>query len=816
MQIKQQVFEITIAALLHDIGKFMQRAEIPLSGRKMEDFLCPTIEGGRYSHQHVLWTNEFFELTKDFPFPFLIKGNDSVANLAAYHHRPSTKMQEIIRLADIIASGTDQQKYNDEDKPDFKEWYKRQRMYPVFEYMGMDDSVQINPIYRYELKPLESTCEACYPKTKENISPAEGMSIVTEYQKLWHDFLKDFQFCRRPNMNAFLISLYSVLEKFTWCIPDSITDRSDISLFDHLKTTAGLASVLYLYHADKIEEADLALNSPSKKTILLVGNLSGIQNYIFNINNVGVGGTAKRLRSRSFKLSVLSDIAAHKLLHAFGLSYVNCILSSGGKFYLMLPNVSNAGMIIEKCRKEFDDWCIANTNAEISVNLAYEAFTCNEIMDFNHALQKVNDMLRINKLRPFSSVLAEAGKWKSESFIFNHFRFKDNETLCKSCGRLPGTKHAEQTVLCRNCADDIQLGRELVASKGIEFFPDGRGDYRVFDCSFSMLNAEKSTESGAYLSRIFNDWNMPESQAPISGKYDAHYVPVFEKNQCEVCTKENCRERDTAQEGNTKFFSCIAQASHGEKSIGILKADADNMGLIFINGFRSEKGKSISRVAALSRLLDIFFTGRVDYLIRSDPGFRNIYTIYSGGDDLVVLGPWDAIIKFAFRLQEEFAKFTCCNKLFSISAGIATSRSRLPIHATVGAADELLDKSKKEVGVGSATKKNQCSILEDCFKWEKSKFLLNEAEKIFNLMDKKNISMAFARLLQSCGDDFLQYKTKGNVANLRFISILAYSIARNIKDSALKEWAYEFTDLSCKKLENLNFITNYAIKLKRS
>jgi len=57
--------EVTLGALLHDIGKFMQRAhgtiaDLPGRSREMDNVLCPLREG-RYSHKHILWTDAFFE-----------------------------------------------------------------------------------------------------------------------------------------------------------------------------------------------------------------------------------------------------------------------------------------------------------------------------------------------------------------------------------------------------------------------------------------------------------------------------------------------------------------------------------------------------------------------------------------------------------------------------------------------------------------------------------------------------------------------------------------------------------------------------------
>ena len=64
--------EVVTGALLHDIGKFVQRAFASLGalGWKtydMESTLCPKNKHQRYTHRHVLFTSAFFDLMKDDP-----------------------------------------------------------------------------------------------------------------------------------------------------------------------------------------------------------------------------------------------------------------------------------------------------------------------------------------------------------------------------------------------------------------------------------------------------------------------------------------------------------------------------------------------------------------------------------------------------------------------------------------------------------------------------------------------------------------------------------------------------------------------------
>ena len=52
--------EIVLAAWLHDVGKFAQRADVPeLYDKGLEGQYCKTTKDGRYTHQHVIYTEGF-------------------------------------------------------------------------------------------------------------------------------------------------------------------------------------------------------------------------------------------------------------------------------------------------------------------------------------------------------------------------------------------------------------------------------------------------------------------------------------------------------------------------------------------------------------------------------------------------------------------------------------------------------------------------------------------------------------------------------------------------------------------------------------
>jgi CRISPR-associated protein Csm1 len=816
------VYTVALAGLLHDVGKFMQRAETPLSSeaKNMEGTICPVYQG-RYSHKHVLWTSAFFDQFASHMHLGVTYSEDSIANLSAYHHKPSTKLQEIIQLADCLSSGSDRKK--DEECHNDREWYKKARMHSIFDYLHLEAKMNDTADYRYELDALDNDVENGFPTHIKKLNPKEGQKVVSGYADLWDDFKNELDGISTPNVDGFSIALLSLLEKYTWSIPSSTMDRPDISLFDHAKTTAAIAAALYCYHENKqdLSTVTLSTEDSTAKFRLLVGDLSGIQNYIFNIKNVGVGGTAKRLRSRSFYLSMLAEAASHKLLHAFNVPMTNLVIASGGKFYLLLPNTDNSEETIASVEREISGWLIDNLNGEIAINIASETFSCREMMDFNKVLKKTGDTLQQLKERAFASCLTNSDGWKEDAFVLDR-NFTDDEHLCPSCRKFPGThKQEEGIVLCLHCADDVRLGRELTNAVGVQFYrantSDNKKHYQLFgDYSFSVARSKADYSGDAYLVQQFNDWEFGQTSVSLRPRPFANYIPRFEADTCRYCQASNCGDKDNAELGYPRFFSCLAEASRGRKALGIFKADVDNLGLIFINGFRSENEKCISRITTLSRLLESFFTGRLDYLLRSE--FRDIYTVYAGGDDLLMLGPWEKVLQFSQRVRDEFRQFTCGNPAFTLSAGVALAKPRLPIYASIGFADALLDEAKQHTAIGSGEPKDQLATLGDIIKWNDYDKLHNEAEKLAGWLEERKISSGFIRQLHDSAEQFRAFKKTGETRHLRFVPMLAYAISRNLptRETELIAWAADLTNLTSSNLKNLMYMANFAIQTNRS
>ena len=178
---------------------------------------------------------------------------------------------------------------------------------------------------------------------------SEKENKTGDYEKLFADFVNTLK--KIPldqGFQAYLSSLVSVLEQYTYCIPSS-TYKSDpdISLYDHSITTAAIAQALW---ACCEENRNIPLGKQS--FLLFSAEFSGIQKYIFSGKTST--GTAKILRARSFHLQALTRSIILHTLDTLSLSPVAKIMDAGGKFILLLPDTPRTKVLMREIMQEIE------------------------------------------------------------------------------------------------------------------------------------------------------------------------------------------------------------------------------------------------------------------------------------------------------------------------------------------------------------------------------------------------------------------------------------------------------------------------------
>ena len=791
---------VILGALLHDVGKMLQRGSFGSLDTK---------------GQHPQVSSDFVSAFKDF-FSKVVDFDLFKILVQRHHENPNHFKKELLcqdapeeyRALCYLVSRADN--YSSSERGDKAETYqdfKTTPMVSIFSRIKLNK--ELPDQYRYRLNPLIP--ENAFPET---FYKYENNEVNEHLQNFGKDFKQFVENVTRIDFGTIFQNILTILLQYSWCIPSNTQeDIPDVSLFDHLKTTCAIATCLYQYHHPHFNEDEIK-NDKAEKFLLLVGDLSGIQNYIFNITHIWAGGVAKRLRARSFQLNIISEIISHKILHIFNLPLANILMASGGKFYILLPNTNTkeADDKIMSIKKEADFWFYENLNAEINVNIATMPLSGNDFEHYNNAMKRINQLLQQIKKKPFHSIVIKNGFWKDDMATLD-INFGEEEKLCKACKKFPGEKKEDGKFICNRCYYDKEIGQILPKVKYISFYKNDAGRFNDYlGYSFDLLNNTEKVKPRPYL--ILNiDEPTLNYNFPAAHRFIANYVSTFiGSTDCNACKNNDCSERDNAKAGQPKFFECIANESTGRKMLGYLKADVDNLGAIFAFGLK--ENSTVSRIATMSRMLDVFFSGYMQRLIEEK--YPEIYTVYSGGDDILVIGPWDSIITFAVELNARFKQFTCNNENITLSAGIAFVKHNYPVFRAVEMADNALDTSK-------GPDKNSLTVFGQTEKWDDVPEVIKESEKLSRWVKYKGVSFGFVRNLLIYSRMHDKFNRTKKTEHLKFLPLMTYEIARNLpsvdnKDAekrAIRAWAESLKDLKSPILKNLEIIANYALTANR-
>ncbi|MBU1666304.1 MAG: type III-A CRISPR-associated protein Cas10/Csm1, partial [Gammaproteobacteria bacterium] len=170
----------------------------------------------------------------------------------------------------------------------------------------------------------------------------------------------------------------------------------------------------------------------------------------------------------------------------------------------------------------------------------------------------------------------------------------------------------------------------------------------------------------------------------------------------------------------------------GAEALTTLKGDIDNLGLIFQQG---QERPTFARMAALSRQVNAFFTVWLPWVCRNE--FPNTYTVFAGGDDFFLIGPWHSTIKLARRMRDEFARYVAYNPDIHFSAGLSMTKPGLPIRHLGLLADEALEDAKKAPG------KNAVTSFGFAVPWPQFEQLMAREEALGRLSEELRLSTGY-------------------------------------------------------------------------
>ena len=645
-----------------------------------------------------------------------------VESLIKHHHGvPESRLENILHHANVLVLGTD------EENPNSEEWKCASPPAFVSIFSKLHPEIQTPEL---SFLPPDKLNPQCLLFPKKDI---QHESLAASYVSLWEELMSEVGNLPSGNMWSLQTSLVALLMKYLSRVPatktigaTSLMSQEDVSLSERCRLTAALAHCMY--SPDKAID-EWGQDDSHDVAQLVSGDLSGIQAFIYTITSEGV---AKGLRGRSLYLQLLSEAIARRVLTSLGLPDVNLLYNSGGNFYILAQ--PGADTELESIQEEINAIMLKHHHGDIYCALAGVGLTRDDFLQGN------------NLAKRWASLTQDLSSKKRRKFA--NMAVSEYDKLF-SCATMPVDN------LCVICTQEEAIDPEGIGSfcKSFAELGDdlGRADYLIQGdvTSTEVEVQEEGEEHTIYLSILgdlgsiyrLTDKTEVEGRVQLFAARGATNIRVFRLNN--TCFLSDLKlsptvgrgfrllgnvnpwkVESTAPKPQIADFASLANSSRGVQRWGVLRMDIDNLGTLFKEGFKPPEERcqddtrrnqqkpisstSLARVTSLSFQISLFFEGYLNEIVgkynQFDPNHPDdtaksdhLYIIYSGGDDLFIVGSWDVIIKVASDIRTQFREYVCQNPKVTISGGISLHKKKYPLYKAAEKADNALDDAKEHV-----------------------------------------------------------------------------------------------------------------------
>lgn len=704
---KEEKYGLALAALIKDIGKFKVHASE--SGMSFKEETLTFLEENLAARKAII-------PILDYVKEILNVGNHIILeseNLSNIEEKIDSANNEFIPLTSILS------------RIDFQDDTKPRR----------------TENYYYLPKVLQ--IEDVFPVIIENDTAFKN-EFKDGVKKLYSSFINELNLLPDNDISSFVESLTFLLEKYLVYVGYGINKGiSDVSLYDNSKTLAALSLCKKYSEFEK------------EPFLILAADVSGIQNFIYS--EIGPKekdeSKAKRLRGKSFFLSLITDLFSSYILRKLDLPKTNLLMNGGGHFVIIAPNSKENFKIINECQIEIQSWFYKNFKGNL--NLVLDTLIADEDLykDFPKWYNEISSLLvRAKKQRSLNNI-ESIFNYDLDSMDFSSFRvlldknelseidleeteYEKNLSLLSYLFEKMGhiIPYSQYIVQINGNYDSLN---KIIKSSEFSIIPFYEFGTIFFFCKnmdqlSSFFTSNHKNEFGSVQILSVNDTDLKLSKIlpaikdcsyPISVgfRFMGNNVP---QSKNKVLTFEEI-SKSNAEESGDKELAYVLAAT--------LRMDVDNLGAIFSQGFErgnnQENIRTLSRTVALSREFNLFFSGYLNNLAEK----WKVYITYSGGDDLFVVGSWINIIGFALQVKNDFKRFACDNPYITISGGIYLHKTSFPIGRAAQFAGEAETKAKNKF-----TDKNCISIFDREFKWDEFEKYLNFGKELDELIDKED------------------------------------------------------------------------------
>ena len=782
--------------LLHELGMFYQR-----TGQSPSD-KYKNLSQSELGCTHSKWSATLADE---------LGLSGQIQDVILYHHKPEILNDENAEVANILNE-------TNEYFPGKGDELGRSSLASVFSGIKINENNKPTkhflPLQKLDVDNFQ------FPVERDNNNNEEA------YNELWADFKEDLAKISEDQLSG---HLYYLIKKYTTFMPSL---SQDISLFDHIKCTTAIATCLHKC----MENGPKQIPGDDKFFLLISGGISGIQRFIYRVASPlkAQEGMAKRLRGRSFYLNLLNDAIVTLILDKLELPEANLIWCGGGNFLILAPNTGQTSEKLEELRTEVNQLLLSKFNSELFLTMTWKGTRPDELNKFGKSKENIAVELSETKKQKFVDIL-------DDLFI------EDWENPLKTCPVCANALTPDED-FCEDCNKHKEIGKklayasyylrvitaknELTKQESIEF------DAFIFGVGYKFIRNKADI--------IKNIGSVAEHSTKIQ-VFKINDTAFLDEDLIKQCSNLNLPVSfgfsfiaNTVPEYENKVlsFTHMAELSKGANKTGVLKMDVDNLGTIFATGFVDEKA-NIARISTMSSMLDFYFSGFLNKICEkyyfidgrqicdeckdvarkielppldeiseilktvyrfdgkeqacdecSKNKIPSVYINYAGGDDLLIIGPWDSIVELASDIRGNFKEFTCNNDDINISGGVSIISNKFPIGRAASLAGDLLKKSKDKG-------RNRMSVFGETVCWD-TKYplkgfheLLDFSFELEDYVDERTVSKGFIYSLMRMWQSNFGYgegpSDKVRLEKRAHIPLLKYKLARTVKKEIREE-----------------------------
>ena len=452
--------------------------------------------------------------------------------------------------------------------------------------------------------------------------------------------------------------------------------------------------------------------------LAVLGDFSGVPAYVLE-PTLGAGAL-DRLRARSFKVNAYARLVVRRIQQDL-VPDLRVVYAAAGRFLLAGPARGTAEPILASFQRNLDEWAYRQLRGEMQVHLATARCEGERL-----PVAALGDKLAQRRLRPLEGALLQGAYWNAGAF-FNASAAAGQERCC-ACG-VTDTLHGD---VCMTCLEDQELGRALPSARFGRWVAESAGQVSIPGLGLAL------GDSG--------DLDLAEDEWPL-----LRYVPT-------VANAGGALEPlAEVSPGRRKLLACLAvDVDHAAKAQVDCHGDAE-------------------AIRQWSRRLHAFFSGHSQRLIESQ--FPALYPVHGGGDDLLIVGPWNKALDFVIQLRRDFEVHT--ESQMTLSAGLAWTHPGGQLRAS---ASQALEQVKLAKGRGG----NSLALFGKTVSWDEAGRLAERIPQVARWLKEGRLSGSVLRRVTE-----LQRLSIAGIDGwrLRYLPLLAWQ-ARKVASQEVRDWLH--------------------------